>query len=54
MMALLFTSHQIRTRYMFNITQTYVKTFEEKVSGEPEKNTRDILEAKNIKYETTI
>ena len=32
--------------YIFNIIQTYVTTFEEKVSVEPEKNTRDFLEVK--------
>ena len=32
--------------YMFNIIQTYVRTFEEKVSVEPEKITRDFLEVK--------
>ena len=31
---------------MFNIIQTYVRTFEEKASLEPEKNTRDFLEVK--------
>ena len=30
----------------FGIIQTYVRTFEEKVSVEPEKNTRDFLEIK--------
>ena len=40
-----------RTRYMFfhGIIQTYVRTFEEKVSLEPEKNTREFLEVKIFK-----
>ena len=34
---------------LYSIIQTYVRTFEEKVSLEPEKNTREFLEVKIFK-----
>ena len=37
------SSHQIRTRYVFNM-QTYAKKFEETFSGEPKKNTTALWE----------
>ena len=40
--------------YMFNIIQTYVRTFEEKVSVEPEKITRDFLEVKMFTKKSII